>query len=73
MELQNKKNTADDFAAEEGTITPLQLLQEIEPLLKEYFIGSFEIKNAALNLHFKNGQNFKLTVCETIKRIRENQ
>ena len=48
-------------------ITPVQLLQEIEPLLKEYFIGNFEIKGNALNLKFKNGQNFILKIAEIIK------
>lgn len=56
MKNSNKKNTAADIdAVNEKTITSLQLLQEIEPLLKEYFIGSFEIKNNALNMSFKNG------------------
>ena len=63
MEKQNKKNTANDFAVNEH-ITPLQLLQEIEPLLKEYFIGEFEVKNNSLNMKFKNGQTFKLTIGE---------
>lgn len=65
MEKQDKKNTANDYAVNEH-ITPLQLLQEIEPLLKEYFIGDFEIKNNALNMKFKNGQTFVLKICEVI-------
>jgi hypothetical protein len=40
------------------------LLQEIAPLLQEYFIGLFETKKQALRLSFPNGQNFKLTVRE---------
>lgn len=67
MNLKDKKNTASNVDAvnEEG-ITPLQLLQEIEPLLKEYFIGNFEIKDSALNMTFLNGQAFKLAICEVV-------
>ena len=66
MENQGKKNTANDSFAVNEVMTPLQLLQEIEPLLEEYFIGDFEIKNNALNMKFKNGQTFKLTIGEVI-------
>lgn len=65
MEKQNKKNTANDFAVNER-ITPLQLLQEIEPLLKEYFTVEFEVKYNALNMIFKNGQTFKLKIGEVV-------
>ena len=42
MDLREEKNTADISAAvNEGEITPLQLMQEIQPLLNEYFIGDF--------------------------------
>lgn len=67
MTKQDKKNTANDLFAANEIITPIQLLQEIEPLLKEYFIGDFEIKDNALNLKFKNGQIFKLKIAEIIK------
>ena len=63
MTEKDKKNTAEDFAESE-IITPQQLLQEIEPLLEEYFIGDFEIKNNSINMGFKNGQNFHLAICE---------
>lgn len=65
MEKQSKKNTAENLsAANEEKITPLQLLQEIQPLLKEYFIGDYEIQNNALKMTFLNGQIFKLAVGE---------
>ena len=60
----NKKNTATDMYAVNEVINPLQLLQEIHPLIQEYFIGDFEIKNNALIISFKNGQTFKLTIEE---------
>ena len=67
MNNDGKKNTAyDKDAVKEENITPLQLLQEIQPLLKEYFIGDFEIKDNALNMTFKNGQTFKLKICEVV-------
>ena len=66
MENQGKKNTANDLFAANERITPLQLLQEIEPLLKEYFIGEFEIENNVLNMKFQNGQTFKLKIGEVV-------
>ena len=67
MAKMSKKNTANDlFAVNEGNITPVQLLQELEPLLKEYFIGVFKVENKALALSFKNGQSFKLKICEVV-------
>lgn len=64
---QNEKNTASEFdAVNEKRITPLQLLQEVQPLLKEYFIGGFEICENAIKLSFKNGQNFKMTIGEVV-------
>ena len=67
MDLRKQKNTAVDITAEnEKNITPLQLLQEIQPLLKEYFIGEFNIDSNAVNMSFKNGQKFKLTIGEVV-------
>ena len=67
MTKKDKKNTAPFFDAEfESTITPLHLLQEIEPLLKEYFVGDFEIIHKALIMRFKNGQSFVMKICEII-------
>ena len=67
MSNKSKKNTANGlFAVNEKIITPIQLLQEIEPLLKEYFVGDLEIENNALKLNFKNGQIFKLKICEVV-------
>lgn len=67
MDLREEKNTADISAAvNEGEITPLQLMQEIQPLLNEYFIGDFEIKNNVLRLIFKNGQIFNLQIQKNV-------
>ena len=61
MEKENKKNTEVNY-----TITPMQLLHEIQPLLKEYFKGDFEVKNNAINMCFKNGQTFILKIGEVV-------
>ena len=61
---KSKKNTANDTFAVKEVITPIHLLEEIEPLIKEYFIGDFCLKNNALYLSFENGQSFRLTVGE---------
>ena len=67
MDLREEKNTADISAAvNEGEITPLQLMQEIQPLLNEYFIGDFEIKNNVLRLIFKNWQIFNLQIQKNV-------
>ena len=67
MDLREEKNTADISAAvNEGEITPLQLMQEIQPLLNEYFIGDFEIKNNVLRLIFKNGHIFNLQIQKNV-------
>lgn len=65
MDKKAQKNTAAETAAiNEENIKGLDILQELEPLLKEYFIGDFEIKGNTLNLKFKNGQSFRLAACE---------
>lgn len=51
-------------SVEKEIIKPIELLQEIEPLLKEYFIGGFEIEEGAIILSFKNGQRFRLVIEE---------
>lgn len=64
---QNEKNNASKFdALNEEHITPLQLLQEVQPLLKEYFIGEFYIFENSIKMIFQNGQNFKLTIGEVV-------
>ena len=62
-----KKYTESNLSAKnEECITPIQLLQEIEPLLQEYFIGNFTLKNNALNMRFENGQFFRLVIGEAV-------
>lgn len=43
-----------------------QLLQEIEPLIKDYFVCNVELTQEGLRLDFGNGQSFVLLIKETV-------
>ena len=58
------EKNANQMAAAEGKFTAKSVLEELEPLLKEYFIGGFELGEEEIILEFKNGQKFNLTVSE---------
>lgn len=58
------EKTANQMAAAEKQFDAKSLLEEIEPLLREYFIGGFELNSEAIILNFKNGQIFRLTIEE---------
>ena len=55
---------ANQLAAEEGKFNSRSVLEELEPLFREYFIGGFELCGEEIKLFFKNGQKFSLTVKE---------
>lgn len=59
MTEKNKKSTKDK-------ITKLSLLQEIEPLIKEYFIAEISLTDEKIKLSFENGQKFEITAQEII-------
>lgn len=61
--VKNTENLTMNIIEDE-TIKPIDLLQEIEPLLKEYFVGGFEIKDDSIILSFNNGQQFRLVIEE---------
>ena len=66
-ETQPQKTTSVCLSeAEKEIIKSVDLLQEIEPLLREYFIGNFEMENNAMILSFINGQRFRL-IAEEIR------
>lgn len=48
----------------EERILPQQLLEEIYPLLEDYFEGVQECREGELIMRFENGQSFRLTVEE---------
>ena len=66
MKSRHKKNAAEIAAQNETHITPVDLLQEIEPLLREFLIGKFFLTENAIIIRLKNGQNFSLTVRKAI-------
>lgn len=66
LSKNEQNNTSEYDVSREGKITPRQLLEEIQPLLSEYFIGGFELEDGALRLRFFNGQSFKLSVTEAV-------
>ncbi|MGN0812592.1 MAG: hypothetical protein ACI4MQ_03680 [Candidatus Coproplasma sp.] len=57
--LNHKKQLANEQKIERE-----QLLQEIEPLVKEYFICNVALTEEGLQLNFSNGQSFVLIVKE---------
>lgn len=61
------KNAALAAAKNEAPFPADSLLQEIVPLLEEYFIGEFAYSDGAISLSFPNGQTFLLTAQETTK------
>lgn len=48
----------------EGKIDCHSLLQEIEPLIKDYFLCDINLSGRGIELKFLNGQTFLLTVSE---------
>lgn len=63
-EKNTTEKTANQMAAAEERFDSKSLLEEIEPLLREYFIGRFDLNCEAIILNFKNGQKFRLTAEE---------
>lgn len=56
-ELSEKINAAYMAAKEEGSVTAESLLQEIEPLLNEYFIGEVVREGNALKENYSTGKS----------------
>lgn len=50
--------------ANEQRIKSKQLLQEIEPLIKDYFVCNVALTEEGLQLDFCNGQSFVLSIKE---------
>lgn len=50
--------------ANEQRIESEQLLQEIEPLIKDYFVCNVALTEEGLMLDFGNGQSFVLSIKE---------
>ncbi len=63
-ELNEKLNVTYKAAKEEGQVSAENLLQEIEPLLNEYFIGEVIREGNALKISLLNGQKFSIVAEE---------
>lgn len=50
--------------SEKHEISCSSLLQEIEPLLREYFISDIELSEEKIVMSFQNGQKFAITAKE---------
>ena len=63
-ELNEKLNTVYKEAKGEERVSAESLLQEIEPLIREYFIGEVILENNEIKINLLNGQKFKMTLNE---------
>jgi len=52
---------AFEAAKEEEQFSAQELLQEIAPLLEDYFMGETMVDGQSVTLSFPNGQSFRLT------------
>lgn len=71
MDKQSQNYSEETLSAyieafNEKDITTEELLQEVEPLLKEHFLGKIEILNGEIiYIRFFNGQVFHLSIRES--------
>lgn len=50
-----------ELAKSEKAIGEAELLQEIFPLLQEYFVGNMKLGQKSILYHLPNGQSFRIT------------
>lgn len=62
--LTQKQVSALFCAANEKNITGKSVLQEIQPLLEDYFSISVEIREDGMIMKFLNGQTFRISATE---------
>lgn len=60
----NEKSAALKAALEEKPFLASDLIEELAPLLSDYFEGNFEQANDKIIMSFYNGQKFELTISE---------
>ncbi|MDE6474549.1 MAG: hypothetical protein K2L70_05570 [Clostridia bacterium] len=65
-EITEEENQAILSAKEEKRIYAKDILFEILPLLEEYFISNFEMKDECLKMAMLNNQKFALYVEEIV-------
>lgn len=59
-----KKESAIKNAKKETPFNAADLALEIEPLIRDYFVGDFELDGNKISCKFLNGQKFIITVGE---------
>ena len=63
-DLTDEQINAIKEATQEAKFTSNELLEEIVPLIKPYFIADFKECNKSLRFIFPNGQRFTLYIKE---------
>lgn len=61
MQKRTEKITEDKFAKNEAPVNPKELLEEIKPLIEDYFLGKVAMTEEGLNYTLPNGQKFVFT------------
>ncbi len=56
--MKNEKENFEEVAKGEQPITASELLEEIEPLLDDYFIGKISFDGRGITYILPNGQKF---------------
>lgn len=64
MEKQNLIEEAETAARNEGTIKAADLIKEIEPHFREFYLAEVENLVNSLLISFRNGQKFSLAISE---------
>ncbi|MGN0805334.1 MAG: hypothetical protein ACI4MS_08125 [Candidatus Coproplasma sp.] len=59
------KYTQDELLRNEPQIKPNDLLAEVIPLLKDYFVGQFTLDGDGITYALLNGQKFTISASET--------
>lgn len=62
MKLQKKNAGVPQEAKTEERFSAYSFLEEIAPLLREYFFGEFVLESRHLSANFPNGQKFEIYI-----------
>ncbi|MGN0822781.1 MAG: hypothetical protein ACI4NG_03315 [Candidatus Gallimonas sp.] len=63
----------EQTAADEPPVTEQELLEEVVPLLDDYFVGKFILSDRAITYLMPNGQRFRLIAEEEARSDREKR
>ena len=62
--MKNEQKYEELIAANEPPVSPQDLLDEIEPILKDYFVGQFHRGGNGLFYKLPNNQTFVFAVTD---------